>query len=102
VIWFCGLPDRCTIRVYTLAGDAVLSLEFDGSVYHTENVRGVWTQDRNPDTPAPALSGSAFAWDLITNRGQAVASGLYIWTVEDHSNRRVQRGKLLVVKSDRE
>ena len=102
VVWFCGLPERSTVRIYTLAGDLVLSKEFDGAVYHTENVRGLWTPDRNPDTGAPALSGSAFAWDLITQRGQAAASGLYIWTVEDHADGRVQRGKLLVVKSDRE
>ena len=102
VVWFSGLPARCTVRIYTLAGDQVLSREFNGNDYHTENVRGVWTPERNPDTGAPALSGAAFAWDLITDRGQAVASGLYIWTVEDHTGGPVQRGKLLVVKADRE
>jgi hypothetical protein len=102
VVWFTGLPSRCTVRIYTLAGDQVLSKEFDGSVYHTENVRGVWTPESNPDTGAPALSGGSFAWDLISDRDQAVASGLYIWTVEDHAGGHVQRGKLLVVKSDRE
>jgi len=102
VIWFAGLPERCTIRVYTLAGDQVLSREFDGSVYHTENIRGIWTPERNPDTGAPALSGAAFAWDLITDRGQAAATGLYIWTVEDKTGGPAQRGKLLVVRADRE
>jgi hypothetical protein len=102
VVWFGGLPARCTVRVYTLAGDRVMSREFDGSVYHTENIRGLWTPERNPDTGAPALSGASFAWDLISDRGQAIASGLYIWTVEDRAGGAVQRGKLLVVKSDRE
>jgi len=102
VVWFAGLPSRCTIRVYTLAGDQVMAREFDGSTYHTENVRGVWTPERNPDTGPPALSGAAFAWDLITDRGQATATGLYMWTVEDHTGGPVQRGKLLVVRSDRE
>jgi hypothetical protein len=90
------------VRIYTLAGDQVLSREFDGSVYQTENVRGLWTPERNPDTGAPALSGGSFAWDLISDRDQAVASGLYIWTVEDHTGGPVQRGKLLVIKADRE
>ncbi len=102
LVWFGGLPERCTIRVYTLAGDQVMLRAFDGSVYHTENVRGVWTPERNPDTGAPALSGATFAWDLISDRGQAIASGLYLWTVEDHAGGPTQRGKLLVVKSDRE
>ena len=75
---------------------------FDGAVYRTENVRGVWTPERNPDTDAPALSGATFAWDLISRRGQAVATGLYVWTVEEWGTGRMQRGKLLVVKSDRE
>ena len=102
VVWFGGLPRRCTIRVYTLAGDEVMSRDFDGDVYRAENVRGVWTPERNPDTGAPALSGAAFAWDLISNRGQAIASGLYLWTVEPRGGGAVQRGKLLVVKADRE
>lgn len=102
VIWFGGLPRHAHIRVYTLAGDQVMSEVFDGDSYRTENVRGVWTPDRNPDTPAPALSGAAFAWDLISDRGQAIATGLYMWTVEDRDTGHVERGKLLVIKSDRE
>jgi hypothetical protein len=102
VIWFGGLPERCVIRAYTLAGDQVLSFDYDGRVYHTENVRGLWTPDHNPDTGAPAVSRAAFAWDLISDRGQAIASGLYLWAVEDRSDGSVQRGKLLVIKSDRE
>ena len=102
VVWFGGLPNRCTIRVYTLAGDLVMARAFDGSVYHTENIRGIWTPDRNPDTGAPALSGASFAWDLISDRGQAIASGLYVWTIQSRNGDAVQRGKLLVIKSDRE
>ncbi len=102
VVWFGGLPTHCTIRVYTLAGDLVMKRPFDASVYHTENIRGIWTRDRNGDTGPPSLSGASFAWDLISDRGQAIASGLYLWTVEDRAGGPVQRGKLLVVKSDRE
>ena len=102
VVWFAGLPTRCTIRVFTLAGDQVMSREFDGASYHTENIRGIWTPERNPDTGPPSLSGAAFAWDMVTDRGQATASGLYLWTVEDHTGGPVQRGKLLIVRSDRQ
>lgn len=79
-----------------------MNRDFDGDSYRTENVRGVWTPERNGDTGPPSLSGASFAWDLITDRGQAVASGLYLWTVEDQDGGPTQRGKLLVVKSDRE
>ena len=49
------------------------------------------------------LSGTTFAWDLITKEGQAAATGLYLYSVEDkdHGNQRTV-GKFLIVKSDRE
>jgi hypothetical protein len=56
--------------------------------------------DPASDLP-PTLSGSSFGWDLVTRRGQAAASGLYLWSVEDGSGKR-QLGKILIVKSDRE
>jgi len=39
---------------------------------------------------------------MVTRQGQAVATGLYIWVVEDKSNGKRQTGKFLIVKSDRE
>jgi hypothetical protein len=51
---------------------------------------------------APTLSGSVFAWDMISDQGQAVASGLYLYAVEDLAGGETQRGKFLIVKSDRE
>ena len=102
VVWFAGLPRHAVVRLFTLAGDQVMARTFDGGSYHTENVRGVWSPDRNPDTGPPVLSGGTFAWDLITDRGQAAATGLYLWTVEDRDGGPTQRGKLLIVKSDHE
>jgi hypothetical protein len=46
------------------------------------------------------LSGASFAWNLITRTGQAAASGMYLWTVEDRDSGKTERGKFLVVKSD--
>jgi hypothetical protein len=48
------------------------------------------------------LSGSLYAWDLITDQGQAAASGLYLFAIEDLAGGAMQRGKFLVLKSDRE
>ena len=42
----------------------------------------------------------SFAWNLITSQGQAIASGLYLWTVQDRDSGKTERGKFLVVKSD--
>jgi hypothetical protein len=97
-LWFANLPSKCTIRIYTLAGDLVYETDFDGATYNGSNARGVY--DPASDLP-PTLSGSSFGWDLVTRRGQAAASGLYLWSVEDGSGKR-QLGKILIVKSDRE
>ena len=101
-VWFAGLPQRCMIRIYTLSGDRVFERDFDGATYSGENARGVYDPRTDRDTGAPALSRGAFAWDLITARGQAAATGLYLWVVEDRESGKVQRGRLLLVKSDRE
>jgi hypothetical protein len=98
-LWFANLPARCTIRIYTLAGDLVYDQGFDGSSYDGRNARGIY----NPASDLPGtFSGATFGWDLVTRRGQAVASGLYLWSVEDHGSGKTQVGKVLIVKSDRE
>ena len=101
-LWFAGLPRRCVIRLYTLSGDLVFEKRFDGDTYAGEGARGLYDPVHDVDTHAPALSGASFAWDLITSRGQAAATGLYVWSVEDLAGERFSRGKLLIVKSDRE
>lgn len=98
-LWFANLPQRCNIRIYTLAGDLILDEAFDGATYNGSNARGVF----NPANDLPGtFSGATFGWDLVTRRGQAAATGLYMWSVEDKGNGKTQVGKVLIVKSDRE
>lgn len=101
-LWFAGLPPRCELRIYTLGGDLVFHTHLEGGTPSGPLARGVYDPARDRDTAAPALSGASFAWDLITDRGQATATGLYLWSVEDSNSGRFERGKFLVVKSDRE
>jgi hypothetical protein len=102
-LWFANLPVRCTIRIYTLAGDLLYVREHDGGDHghSTQNARGIW--DRSSGAGEPTTSGRDWGWDLITRQGQAIASGLYLYSVEDHAagNKRYV-GKFLVIKSDRE
>lgn len=98
-LWFSGLPPRCVLRVYTLSGDRVLEKRLEGA--SGRQARGVWDPARDRDTGAPALSRASFAWDLLTERGQAAATGLYLWSVEDLDGGGFTRGKLLLVKSNR-
>lgn len=98
-LWFGNLPQQCTINIYTLSGDLVYRTDFDGRTYDGSNARGIF----QPGTDIrPTLSGASFGWDMITLRGQAAATGLYIWAIEDKKGGKRQTGKFLIIKSDRE
>ena len=98
-LWFGNLPERCKIHIYTLSGDLVYESAFDGRTYDGSNARGIYKPGADI---RPTLSGRTFGWDLITRHGQAAATGLYIWVVEDETGGKKQTGKFLLVKSDRE
>jgi hypothetical protein len=57
-IKFHHLPETCTIRIYNLAGELVRTID--------------------KDDPSTALA----TWDILTENGLPVASGIYIWVVE--------------------
>jgi hypothetical protein len=101
-LWFANLPPRCTLRIYTLSGDVVFETEFDGASYAGQGARGIYDPQRELDVAAPTLSGGMFGWNLITRQGQAAATGLYMFAVEDRESGKRQVGKFLIVKSDRE
>ncbi|MBD3222974.1 hypothetical protein GF314_17225 [bacterium] len=73
-IWFLNLPPRCRIKIYTVAGDLVRTLE------HEDPVDG------------------KIAWDVLSEYGRAIASGLYVYVVENLDSGEVQRGKLVIIK----
>jgi hypothetical protein len=98
-LWFGNLPERCKIHIFTLSGDLVFETDFDGRTYDGSNARGIY----QPGTDLrPTLSGRTFGWDMLTRHGQAAATGLYVWVVEDLTGGKRQTGKLLLIKSDRE
>ncbi|NOX38212.1 MAG: hypothetical protein GXO78_11840 [Calditrichaeota bacterium] len=73
-IQFINLPARCVIKIYTLAGDLVNTL------YHD-----------NPDLGYED-------WNLTSSVGQAISSGIYLFTVEDLDSGEVQVGKFVIIK----
>jgi hypothetical protein len=101
-LWFANLPRLAELKIFTLSGDLLYETRFDGSSYHGQSARGLYDPKQDIDTEPPSLSGGTFAWNLITRQGQAIASGLYLFTVEDLESGRTERGKFLVIKSDRE
>jgi len=99
-LWFGNLPARCAIRIYTLAGDLVDTIEFDQDTYAPLDVRGIYdpTDSRNPESDLPQLAGGMAAWDIVSRRDQGIASGLYIYSVEDHDSGDRQLGKFIILK----
>ena len=44
------------------------------------------------------MSGGEHPWDLITDGDQAIATGLYLFTVRDKNNGKIKTGKFLIIK----
>lgn len=76
-IFFTHLPPRCTIRVYTLAGELVREIKHESVALF------------NPDERlAQGDKGGTAEFDLLNRYNQALASGVYIFHVQaqDESN----------------
>jgi hypothetical protein len=81
-IYFYNLPSDCEITIYTLAGDIVKRIE------HTDQSNS--SEIRWFETYAPGgkqqFAGGEHAWDLLTDNDQAIATGLYLFTVKNNRN----------------
>lgn len=93
-IYFYNLPATCELTIYTLSGDIVKKIN------HTKESNGSdlrWFDNYSSDQKQ-IMSGGEHAWDLITDNDQAIATGLYLFTVKDLSTGKIKTGKFLVVK----
>ena len=74
-IFFTHLPPRCTIRIYTLAGELVRIIEHESDAsYHPD----VASDDRS----LQGDKGGTATFELLNRYNQALASGIYIYHVE--------------------
>ncbi len=95
-IYFINLPARCEIRVYTMAGDIVANIQHDAATYDGSDIS--WFQQFSGIGVTPEFSGGEHAWDLITKYDQAIATGLYLFSVKNSDTGNIATGKFLVVK----
>ncbi len=93
-IYFFNLPAECEITIYTLAGDVVKRITHNQSS-NGSNLR--WFQNYASDGKQ-VMSGGEEPWDLITDNDQAIATGLYLFSVKDLKTGDIKTGKFLVVK----
>ena len=73
-IQFINLPESCVLKIYTVSGDEVTE------IVHNDATRGF--ED----------------WNLTSSVGQTVAGGIYLFSVEDKNNGKIQAGKFVIVK----
>jgi len=95
LIWFANLPDEATIRIYTLAGDLVDEIEHNASSYNGSDISLLEQKIATQDV---VFSGGEHAWDMVSQNDQAIASGLYLYTVKDNNSGKIYSGKFLVIK----
>ncbi len=93
-IYFFNLPSNCEVRIFTLAGDLVDHFKHSGLDYSGEDIQ--WFQKFSRGKTV--FAGGEHAWDLVTKDDQAIASGLYLFTVENLDSGKIQTGKFLVIK----
>ena len=91
---FYNLPRNCEVRIYTIAGDLVDSFEHRGDFYRGEDI--LWYQNFSEGNTV--FPGGEHAWDLVTDSDQAIATGLYLFTVKDNDTGEVHKGKFVIIK----
>ena len=93
-IYFFNLPAVCEITIYTLAGDIVKTIQHN-NLSNGSDIR--WFETFASDGKQK-LAGGEQPWDLISDYDQAVATGMYLYTVKDENNGEIKRGKFLIIK----
>ncbi|MBW6514071.1 MAG: hypothetical protein K0B87_04885 [Candidatus Syntrophosphaera sp.] len=90
-LWFINLPERCVIRIYTLAGDLVKEIAHDGA-YQAD----VLTISKAAS--AGLAPSGMHDWDLLSRHRQIIAPGVYLYAVENKANGKTRVGKFVIIK----
>ncbi len=91
---FFNLPEKCTITIYTLAGEIVDRIDHDAANYGGEDI--AWYQNYAGEDVV--FSGGFHSWDIVSESDQALASGMYLYSVKDEVSGDIQRGKFIIIK----
>jgi hypothetical protein len=82
-IKFIHLPRKCTIRVFTLTGEQIADIEYDAQQRYDAKLS---------DTP----DAGELDFELLSEARRALASGVYIFTVESEFGRQI--GKFALIR----
>ncbi len=90
---FYNLPARAQIRIYTLAGEVVATLDHEAESY-TGDIR--WYDNFSAENRRQP--GGEHSWDLLSDNSLNLASGLYLFTVKNLESGKIQQGKFVIIK----
>lgn len=93
-LYFYNLPARSRVRIYTLAGDLVDSFNHDAASYSGLDIQ--WYQNFSDGNTV--FPGGEHAWDMVSSKDQALATGLYLFTVKDLDSKKIYKGKFVIIK----
>ncbi|MCD6176352.1 MAG: hypothetical protein J7K29_00770 [Candidatus Cloacimonetes bacterium] len=96
-IWFANLPEDCTIKIYTLAGDLV-----DKVVHHggegEDIVNPSVALNQNKLKQSDITATGMEPWDMLSHNNQIIAAGIYLFSVKDHDSGDIKVGKFVIIK----
>ncbi len=79
VIWFIRLPEKATIRIYTIAGEIIQTIHHDDA---ERRLRGLATGQEE--------------WDLFSESRRPIASGVFVFSVDSDFGQQI--GKFVIIK----
>jgi hypothetical protein len=86
-VTFMNLPaTKGTIHIYTVAGDLVKDIPFDGKV----------PADLQYGKDTVTAGQGSVPWNLISRNGQRIVSGIYLYSVDTDLGRQV--GKFIIIR----
>lgn len=96
-LWFVMLPEQCTIKIYTLAGDLVDTIKHNGG--DPEDVISISKAlNINSDFESDFTATGIEPWDLLSSNNQIIAPGVYLFSVKDHDSGDIKVGKFVIIK----
>jgi hypothetical protein len=90
-IWFVNIPEKCKIRIFTLAGDLVDTIHHNGA--EDEDIISV-SKAASSGVTAEGIA----SWDLLSRNNQIIAPGVYLFSVENLDGGDKKVGKFVIIK----
>ncbi|MCB5258361.1 MAG: hypothetical protein WC179_00435 [Candidatus Cloacimonadaceae bacterium] len=90
-LWFINLPEKCKIKIYTLAGDLVDEIDHDGA-YQAD----ILTVSKA--TTHGLTASGMHDWDLLSKHNQIIAPGVYLYSIENKADHNIKVGKFVIIK----